>query len=83
VNQDPKTPISAADLHNVRCRYQQSSSEIPTEIVLAAEVAGRPEHTPEVEDLLLRLDADSFTVTRTDGERIVLDRAELEAFLGA
>jgi hypothetical protein len=51
--------------------------------VLAAEVAGRPEHTPEVEDLLLRLDAVNLTVTRLDGERIVLDRAELEAFLNA
>jgi hypothetical protein len=79
VSNDPETPISAADRHNVRCRYEQ----LPSEIVLAAEVAGRPEHTPEVEDLLLRLDGENLTVTRLDGERIVLDRAELEAFLNA
>jgi hypothetical protein len=78
MSQDPETPITTAADVNARFRPEQSSSEI----VLAAEVAGRPEHTPEIEDLLLCLDGESLTVTRTDGERIVLDRAELEAFLG-
>jgi len=79
VNQDPETPMNTAVGVNARYRPQQ----LPSEIVLAAEVAGRPEHSPEIEDLLLRLDGDSLTVTRLDGERIVLDRAELEAFLNA
>jgi hypothetical protein len=79
MNQDPKTPMNTAVDVNARFRSQQ----LPSEIVLAAEVAGRPEHTPEVEDLLLRLDGENLTITRLDGERIVLDRAELEAFLNA
>lgn len=74
---DPERPTSTAADVNARFHEEQSLSEI----VLAAEVAGRPEHTPEVEDLLLRLDPENLTVTREDGERIVLDRTELETFL--
>lgn len=77
MSDDPNRPTSAAA--DVNGRFQQEQT--PSEMVLAAEVAGRPEHTPEVEDLLLRLDPQSLTVTRLDGERLVLDRAELEAFL--
>jgi hypothetical protein len=63
----------------VNARFQPQQS--PSEFVLAAEVAGRPEHSPDVEDLLLRLDDASLTVIREDGERLVLDRVELERWL--
>jgi hypothetical protein len=79
VTNDPKTPTAPAALHNARFADQQP----PSEIVLSVEHAGRPEHTPDVEDLLLRVDPDSVTITREDGERFIFDRSELAKAVGA
>jgi len=42
-----------------------------------AERAGRAEHTPEAEPVVLVTSGDAVTLTLDDGEQLVFDRTEL------
>lgn len=48
-------------------------------VLLMATRAGRPEHTPEAEPVLIELQGNAVTITLDDGEALTLDAAELLA----
>lgn len=77
--------MSSATPHNVSTPDEQSSSGIsePREEFLTVEHAGRPEHTPDVEGVLLQVDERSATFMLEDGERFVFDLTELRSALRA
>jgi integrase/recombinase XerD len=82
VSNTPDPRSTPAGLHNVRSSDEQSSSDItPREEVLSAEHAGRPEHTPDIEGVLVRVDAKNVTLTLEDGERLVFDATELRSLV--
>ncbi len=49
---------------------------------LMATRAGRPEHTPEAEPVLVETDGELVVLALDDGERIEFDRRELLSALG-
>ncbi len=63
---------------NARTLPGQSQSH-PHEAFLTVEHAGRPEHTPDVEGVLVVVDRGSVTLSMEDGERLVFDLSELTA----
>lgn len=52
------------------------------ESVVTALRAGRPEHTPESEAVLVALTGTTVTLTLDDGETLAFDVVELRAALG-
>lgn len=44
--------------------------------------AGRAEHTPEAEPVLVTVDGETATLTLDDGETLAFDRTELASRLG-
>jgi hypothetical protein len=52
------------------------------ETLITALRAGRPEHTPEAEMVLVAVDGATVTLTLDDGETLVFDAAELAAAQG-
>lgn len=50
--------------------------------LLMALRAGRPEHTPEAEPVLVSVRGESVVLELDDGERIEVDHAELIASIG-
>lgn len=52
------------------------------ERVLSALRAGRPEHTPEAEPVLVEVRDGTATLTLDDGETVAFDARELRAALG-
>lgn len=76
---DPQSPIPSSMLHNARSRPEQSPSGVTREGFLTIEYAGRPEHTPDVQGVLVRVDAENVTMTLEDGERLIFDATELRA----
>ena len=50
-------------------------------VFLTVQRAGRPEHTPEVEGVLIQCTGDDVAVTLDDGETITFQRDELLAAL--
>jgi len=72
--------MSTPPLHNARTRHEQSP---PRESFLTIEHAGRPEHTPDIEGVVVRVDDESVIVTLEDGERLVFDTTELRSAVRA
>jgi hypothetical protein len=54
-----------------------------TETLIMATRAGRPEHTPEAEPVLVELAGDTVVLTLDDGDRLELDASELRAAIEA
>lgn len=80
----PEQPMSAAPVHNARFDERQSPSGVePREEFLTVEHAGRPEHTPDVEGVVLRIETEHITLMLEDGERLVFDATELRSALRA
>jgi hypothetical protein len=52
------------------------------ESLITALRAGRPEHTPEAEMVLVTVDGATVTLTLDDGETLAFDAAELAAAQG-
>ena len=52
-------------------------------VLVMALRAGRPEHTPEAEPVLVSRDGESVVLELDDGERLELDAAELRAAIDA
>jgi len=76
--------MSTARSHNAEYNEEQSPSAFaPREAVLTVEHAGRPEHTPDVEGVHVRVDSSSTVMTLEDGERLVFDTTELRSALRA
>lgn len=53
-----------------------------TDRLITALRAGRPEHTPEAEPVLIDVGESTATLTLDDGEALVFDLAELRSALG-
>lgn len=51
---------------------------MPEQLLMALR-AGRPEHTPESEPVVVKHDGNVLVLELDDGESIILDRAELHA----
>jgi hypothetical protein len=51
------------------------------EHVITALRAGRPEHTPEAEPIVVAVDGATATLTLDDGETLAFDAVELRAAL--
>lgn len=52
-------------------------------VLVMALRAGRPEHTPEAEPVLVTVDDQNVVLELDDGERLELDLAELRAAIAA
>jgi hypothetical protein len=66
---------------NARDRHNLHSSDDGPLLVMALR-AGRPEHTPELEPVLIAHEGTEVFLILDDGERLVFDVAELRSALG-
>ena len=70
--------------HNRRTRYPapEGRSRMEPKFVTALR-AGRVEHTPEAEGVLLSITEDTLTITLDDGETLSFSREEVISWLKA